>query len=136
MNKLIMAVLAILYTVTWCSIEANALAQKRFDERSQLCRIFNGQIGWDSEPWGMGGEKFREVCKSCHTRGNDVGAPFLHAESFMPRHWNRIFSKQRVKCAKDGSWDSLNQDELLSLNDFLFRFGDWTYDPNDADSCG
>lgn len=109
----------------------------RFDERTQMCRfISQGSLDWASEPWGEGGQKFREVCKRCHTRDNNVGATFLHAESYTSRGWNSIFYKRRVQCARDGSWDELSAEQLQHVNDYLYRNGDWTYDPNDADSCG
>ncbi len=110
---------------------------KRYDARTKMCRLIaDGRLDWESEPWGLGGIKFREVCKSCHTRNNDKGAPFLHAESYTSEAWNKIFSKRRVRCARDGSWDRLSEEELQLVNDYLYRNGDWTYDPNDADSCG
>ena len=64
---------------------------KRFDEKTQMCRLIaEGRLDWESEPWGKGGKKFQEVCKSCHHRENDKGAPFLHAESKMSEGWNRV----------------------------------------------
>ncbi len=110
---------------------------KRLDERTQMCRILNeGKLDWESEPWGRGGQKFQEVCKSCHSRNNDKGAPFLHAESKMSNGWNRVFAKRRAQCAKDGSWGVLSEEDLQFVNDYLFRNAAWTYDPYDADSCG
>lgn len=110
---------------------------KRLDERTQMCRFLDqGQLDWESEPWGRGGQKFREVCKSCHFQGNDKGASFLHAQSKMSQGWNRVFAKRRVQCAKDGSWDGLTEDDIQFINDFLYRNAAWTSDPNNADSCG
>ncbi len=110
---------------------------KRYDKRSGMCRLLvDGRLDWESEPWGTGGVKFREVCKSCHHRNNTKGAKFLHAESYTSDAWNSIFAKRRKKCARDGSWDVLSPEELQLVNDYLYRNGDWTYDPNSADSCG
>jgi len=110
---------------------------KRFDKRTGMCRFLAAPpLDWQSEPWGTGGIKFREVCKSCHYKNNDKGARFLHAESYTSRAWNRIFAKRRKQCARDGSWDRLSEEELQLVNDYLYRNGDWTYDPNSADSCG
>jgi hypothetical protein len=110
---------------------------KRFDKRTGMCRFLAAPpLDWQSESWGTGGVKFREVCKSCHYKNNDKGATFLHAESYTPKAWNRIFAKRRKKCARDGSWDRLSEEELQLVNDYLYRNGDWTYDPNSADSCG
>jgi hypothetical protein len=110
---------------------------KRLDERTQMCRfIAEGQLDWDSEPWGRGGQKFREVCQGCHFKGNDRGIPFLHAQSKMSKGWNRVFAKRRVSCARDGSWNSLTEEDIQLVNDYLYRNAAWTYDPYDADSCG
>ncbi len=49
--------------------------------------------------------------------------------------WNTIFSKRNKKCALNGSWDVLSEDELQLVNDYLYRNGNWSYDPNSADSC-
>ncbi len=138
MKKMGVMVVTLLLLVAWCGIDqAEARPRKRFDPRTRMCRLLDrGRLDWNSEPWGLGGQKFREVCKSCHTRNNDKGAPFLWAESYTSKAWNSIFAKRRKKCARDGSWDVLSEEELQMVNDYLYRNGDWTYDPNDADSCG
>ncbi len=131
------AILTTLLLLAWAVLPAMARPGKRYDQRTKMCRILNkGQLDWDSEPWGRGGKRFREVCKSCHSKNNDQGAPFLWAESYTAEAWNRIFAKRRKKCARNGSWDKLSEEDLLLINDYLYRNGDWTYDPNDADSCG
>lgn len=128
--------------VSFCSLVSavhfvEARPGERYDERTKMCRfIGEGKLGWESEYWGTGGIKFREVCKSCHSRNNDKGAPFIHAESYTSDAWNSIFAKRRKKCARNGAWDILSEDELQMVNDYLYRNGNWTYDPNDADSCG
>jgi NAD-dependent dihydropyrimidine dehydrogenase PreA subunit len=110
---------------------------KRYDERTKMCRVIgDGVLDWESEPWGKGGIKFREVCKSCHTQKNDKGASFVHAETYTAEGWNKFFVKRNKKCAQDGSWDALSADEIQLVNDYLYRNGNWTYDPNDVDSCG
>ena len=125
------------FALSW-AVRAEARPGKRYDARTKMCRILNqGKLDWESEAWGTGGKKFRAVCKSCHFRGNDQGAAFLHVESFTSRAWNRIFAKRRVACAKDGTWSRLlSEEEIQLVNDFLYRNGDWSYDPNSADSCG
>ncbi len=96
----------------------------RLDSTTNSCRDFSqGDLEWGSRAWGDGGQAFQSNCKSCHFRGNDEGAPFLWAESKSSRGWNRVFAEKKVPCAKDGSWDSLSKDQLLKLNDYLFRFG-------------
>ena len=117
---------------------AEARPGKRLDERTKMCRVIadGGALDWNSEPWGTGGKQFRAVCKSCHTRDNDKGATFLHAESYTSDAWNAIFAKRKTVCAKNGSWAVLSEDDIQMVNDYLFRNANWTYDPNDADSCG
>lgn len=137
MKKVIIALVAGLLSMGLVVTVLQARPIKRFDKRTQMCRfIADGQLGWDSEPWGAGGRKFREVCKSCHHRNNNKGAHFLYAESFVSSAWNRIFAERRVKCARDGSWNVLSEEDLAKVNDYLYRNADWTYNPNSADSCG
>lgn len=126
------------FVLIGCSVQfADARPTKRYDERTKMCRVISdGTLDWDSEPWGAGGIKFREVCKSCHSQNSDKGAPFVHAETYTSKAWNAFFTKRRAKCARDGSWNALNEDEVQLVNDYLFRNANWTYDPNDADSCG
>ncbi|MCF8055040.1 MAG: hypothetical protein K9K37_00180 [Desulfocapsa sp.] len=130
-------VLSIFCLLFYSVYTASARPSKRYDERTKMCRVIAaGTLDWESEPWGIGGIKFREVCKSCHALNNDQGAPFVHAESYTSNAWNVIFSKRNEVCALNGSWDVLSEDELQMVNDYLFRNGNWTYDPNNADSCG
>jgi len=137
MRKITVVLVGCLVACTWTIHSADARPGKRFDEGTQMCRIIaDGQLDWESDHWGTGAVKFKEVCKSCHTRGNDKGAPFLYMESYGSEGWNRVFAKRRVPCKLDGSWDVLNQEELLLVNDYLYRNANDTYDPNDADSCG
>lgn len=134
--------LVVVATVVFCILGylvqvSEARPTKRYDERTKMCRLIaDGRLDWESEPWGTGGIKFREVCKSCHSKNNKKGTPFIHAESYTSEGWNSIFAKRRKKCARDGAWDILTAEELQLVNDYLYRNGDWTYDPNDADSCG
>ncbi len=126
-----------LLTLAWSIQTLHARPAKRYDKPTQMCRLLDrGELDWQSEGWGIGGIKFREVCKSCHTRDNDKGAPFLYMESFSSEGWNQVFAKRRKKCARDGSWDVLTEEELLLVNDYLYRNANDTYDPNNADSCG
>ena len=76
------ASLAMLATVVW------ARPAKRLDPGTQTCRVFTpGTIE-------EGRQLFKSVCKTCHSRGNAVGAPFMHSESKISRAWNRIFEKR------------------------------------------
>jgi hypothetical protein len=137
MNKLIAVSIAALLTTAWTAPSVQARPSKRYDKRTEMCRMLTkGKLDWESDKWGLGAQKFREVCKSCHTRDNDKGAPFLYTESFSSEGWNQVFAKQRKKCARDGSWDVLSKEELLLVNDYLYRNANDTYDPNNAESCG
>ncbi len=137
MKKLLIVPLFLCASLLLITTVLQARPGKRYDPGTKMCRIINdGKLDWESEAWGTGGKKFRQVCKSCHTKQNNKGAPFLYTESHMPKGWNQIIFKRRVKCARDGSWDVLSKEELQMVNDYLYRNGDWTYDPNDADTCG
>ncbi len=137
MRKIVLLLLSALFAFIWTTGILQARPTKRYDKPTEMCRfIAEGELDWESEPWGLGGQKFRDVCKSCHTRDNDKDAPFLHAESMSSEGWNNVFAKRRKKCARDGSWDILTVEELAMINDYLYRNADNTYDPNDADSCG
>lgn len=112
---------------------AGVVPGSRFDEGSQMCRELNFfNSSWVSE----GAALFKKTCKACHYRGNDKGARFLYSESFTPRAWNRIFAEKSPKCAQDGSWSGLDPEQLRKVNDYLYRNGYGTYDPNSAESCG
>lgn len=103
--------------------EAMARPTHRFDYTTQTCRSFaDGQLEWDSRPWGEGGKVFREVCKQCHFRGNTVGAKFLYEESKTSKGWNNLFAKKHVRCAKNGAWKKMTTTQELKLNDYLYRF--------------
>ena len=105
---------------------------KRYDAGTKTCRVFGFDSGW----WGEGNKVFKSHCKSCHSRNNDKGATFLHSEAKSPRGWNRVFYTKYPKCYKEGRWADLTEDQLLKLNDFLYRNGSNTYDPNNAEDCG
>ena len=110
-----------------------ATPKKRFDEETQTCRILDFyNSGWVSE----GSKIFAESCKNCHYRDNDKGAKFLYSESKTMKGWNRVFNAKYPQCAKDGYWTGLTPEDLLKLNDYLFRNAANTYDPNDAEDCG
>jgi len=114
-------------------VPAQASPGKRFDERTQSCRFLNTyNSGWSSE----GARIFKASCKSCHFRGNDRSAPFLHSESKGMKGWNRVFAERYPKCAKNGAWARLSEDDLLKLNDYLFYNAANTYDANSAADCG
>lgn len=114
------------------ALEADARPTKRFDATTQTCRnLADGQLEWHSRPWGDGGKVFRKVCKTCHARSNDKGAPFLWTESKSSKGWNRVFARKYPECAKDGSWDAVSLDQQLKLNDYLYRFANDSQDRDD-----
>ncbi len=136
MSKTTVILLASLVAITWATNAVQARPGKRYDEGTNMCRVIDqGRLDWESDHWGTGASKFNQVCKSCHTKDNDKGAPFLYMESYGSEGWNRVFAKRRVKCKEDGSWDVLSKEDLLLVNDYLYRNANDTYDPNDADTC-
>lgn len=73
--------------------------------------------------WLLEGRKlYTSGCKSCHYRGNDVGATCFNAESKTQQEWDHVFEKRYSECAKNGSWDSLTAKQLQDINDFLYRY--------------
>ena len=109
---------------------AYARPAKRLDPATQTCRIFT------QASIAEGGQLFRSLCKSCHSRDNTVDAPFLHSESKTSRAWNRVFATRYPGCAKDGSWASLSDEQLRRVNDYLFMNSANSYDPNSGIDCG
>ncbi len=137
MKRIVLFLFAVLLLTSWTSTNSEARPQKRFDKGAQMCRDFTTMpLEWETETWGAGAKKFRAVCKSCHTRDNIKNIPFVYEESHTSKGWNRFFEKKLAKCARDGSWDQLSAEDIRLVNDYLYRNGDWTYDPNDADTCG
>lgn len=96
----------------------------RTDKATKTCRLLSGggDFEWDSLPWGEGGKTFKSSCKSCHTRDNTKNAPFLWAESKSRNGWDRVFETRYPKCAKDGSWDNINEEKLSKVHDYLWRW--------------
>ncbi len=125
--------LAALLLIPALSNQATAAPKTRYDATTQTCRVLDdGPLEWESRPWGEGGKLFKDVCKSCHTRNNDTGAPFLWVESKNSTGWNRIFETRSPKCAKQGAWDGITLEQQLKLNDYLYRWAANSQDPNDG----
>lgn len=102
----------------------------RFDPITQKSRALTFPRTW------AGYKVFTESCKSCHFTGNDKGASFLHTESKNIRGWKRVFLTKYPKCAEEGRWAKLSQEDLLVLHDYLHVKARDTYDPYDAKTCG
>ncbi len=127
-NKRIIVVLLCL--LSCCAISLSPAAAndlKRYDPISKSCRT----LGFDSFWGGKGRRLFDQKCKVCHTRSNSENAPFLHAESKPPRGWNRVFFTKYPQCAKTGAW-KITADQALLINDFLYRYGANSFNPNIA----
>lgn len=111
----------------------NIVPKYRLDQGSQLCRDLTfSNSSWASE----GSALFQKNCKSCHYRDNGKGIRALHSESFTTKGWSRVFFEKYPKCAQDGSWSTLDKEQLLKVNDYLFRNAYGTWDPNSDESCG
>lgn len=107
------------------ALQANARPEFRFDDNTQTCRdLKDGQLEWDSRGYGEGGQIFKELCKSCHSRGNATGAPFLWSESKTSQAWNRVFTQRYPQCAQNSSWDRVTAEQLRKVNDYLYRFSE------------
>lgn len=125
--------LAALLLVPALSNQADAAPKTRYDAATQTCRVLDaGPLEWESRPWGEGGKLFKDACKGCHARNNDKGAPFLWVESKSSAAWNRVFETRSPKCAKQGAWDKITQEQQLKLNDYLYRWAANSQDPNDS----
>jgi len=112
---------------------AQASPGKRFDQRTQACRI----LTFYNSGWASDGRKiFQASCQSCHVQGNEHGAPFLYSESKSMTAWNRVFTERYPKCARTGAWAKLTDDELEKVNDYLYHNAANTYDANTAADCG
>ena len=113
MKKLIILigtlVLALVSTLSF------AAPKLRLDEGTKTCRIFTQASIWE------GYTVYKNSCKSCHTRNNDKDAPFIHTESKTMNGWNRVFFKKYPLCATDGTWDTITQEQLLRVNDYLYQ---------------
>jgi hypothetical protein len=112
---------------------AGIVPKSRFDQGAQMCR----DLTFSSSSWASeGAEIFRNSCKECHSRDSGKGAPFLHSESRTTRAWSRVFFEKYPKCAQDGAWAKLSSEQLMKVNDYLYRNAYGTYDPNSDESCG
>lgn len=132
MRQLVICILCI-SALALTSISASARPKKRYDEKTKSCRVLNvGPLNWESLPWGQGGKGFKQVCKSCHNRDNEKNAPYLWEESKSSKGWNRIFATMRVKCARDGSWSTLSDEQLQMVNDYLYRWSNTSLSRDDS----
>jgi hypothetical protein len=131
-RQLFLSILMVSVLFTAFSLPAEAKDLKRYDKGTDSCRILGGDSMW----YGKGRHLWADRCKSCHTRKNDKGAPYLNAESIPPRGWNRVFYQRYPLCAKNGAWDGITLEDQLAINDFLWRYGANTYDPYDETKCG
>lgn len=87
--------------------------------QAERCRRF---IGQEALWWRDGRKLYKNNCKSCHHRGNEVGASFFYEESKTQQGWDRVFIKRNSECAKNGSWASLTPKQLQDINDYLYRY--------------
>ena len=123
---------ALVLCATAMPLSAMARPGSRYDESTKSCRIISAApLDWDSQEYGAGGKVFKSLCKSCHVKNNNKNAPFLWVESKTSAGWNRVFAEKYPKCAQDGSWATLTPDQLLKLNDYLYRFSSDSLDASD-----
>ena len=128
MKKYAVTIFGIIAWLGFLNITVEARPEKRLDPVTQTCRVFTFEGNWS------GYKTFQNSCKSCHSRGNDKGAPFLFTESKTSEGWNRVFAKRYPVCARNGSWQGLEKSDILFLNDYLYANGLGSYDANT--DCG
>jgi hypothetical protein len=105
------------------SMQAYSKPLTRYDAASQTCRVLSdGPLDWDSRAYGEGGKTFKAKCQSCHNSHNNKDARFLWSESKGQNGWNRVFATRYPKCAQDGSWNAIDEEQLRKVNDFLWRW--------------
>ena len=126
-KRIVAALLCLLFCCAFSLSDVTANDLKRYDPINKSCRI----LGHDSFWYGKGRRLFDQKCKVCHTRNNSENATFLYSESKSPKAWNRVFFKKYPKCAKKGLW-KVSNNEVLLINDYLYRYGADTHDPNVA----
>ncbi len=132
MRQPLILLVAVLAVCSW-ALRAEANPTTRYDATTDSCRVLDhGPLEWASRPYGEGGKEFRKVCQGCHYKGNDKGAPFLWTESKSSKAWDRVFAERYPKCAKNGSWDVLDQEQILEVNDYLYRWARGTSDPGNG----
>ena len=106
------------------SLQAHANPVTRYDAASNTTRVLSeGPLYWERNAWGEGGKTIKTKCPSCHN-GNDKSAPFLWTESKNQDAWNRVFATRYPKCAQDGSWKGISDEQLRMVNDYLWRWAD------------
>jgi len=123
MTEMIGSLLGVLLLLLSASVRAE-VPDRRFDPVHQTCRIFQ------FEQMREGARFFKGVCQRCHNAAFDNGIRpmlVLIPRSFSPERWTRIFTEKYSLCAQNGSWKELSADDLLKLNDYLYRggYGTW-----------
>ncbi len=126
-KRIIIALLCLLLCYSFSLSCAAAKELTRYDPITKSCRI----LGFDSFWGGKGRRLFDQKCRACHSKSNSANAPFLHAESKSPKGWTRVFFTKYPKCAQTGAW-KVTVNETLLMNDYLYRNGADTYNPNIA----
>lgn len=122
-----------IFTLAVTAFSVLATPAKRFDAGTQTCRVLSeGTLEWETRAWGEGGKTFKQFCKNCHSRDNKHGGSFIWEESKTSKGWNNFFTRKNAQCAKDGEWDKLTQDQLLLVNDYLYRWSSTSLDRFDS----
>ncbi|MBU0663355.1 MAG: hypothetical protein KJ990_02305 [Proteobacteria bacterium] len=120
--KQISTILMFLVILTHSMQAYAAKPVSRYDAATQTCRVLSdGPLEWDSRSWGEGGKTFKATCQGCHNSKDKI-APFLWSESKSQEAWNRVFASRYPKCAQDGSWNAISEEQLRKVNDFLWRW--------------
>jgi hypothetical protein len=116
------SVILIFFAILIYSMPAYSEPVTRYDASSKTCRVLSEMpLYWESYVFGEGGQIFKTNCQSCHS-GNNKNIPFLWSESKNQDAWNRVFATRYPKCAQDGSWKGISDEQLRRVNDYLWRF--------------
>ncbi|MEJ2032717.1 MAG: hypothetical protein P8Y63_06715 [Deltaproteobacteria bacterium] len=125
-----MLLLAVLLLAAISAVQARPF--KRYDPRTDTVR----KLTFANLRQGM--KLYRDFCKKCHSRQTRE-SEFLYPESLTMTAWNKIFAERRVTCAERGVWHQLSEEQLRTINDYLYHeaYDAWNpHNPWDWDSWG
>ena len=78
-----------------------------------------------------GKELAKEKCKYCHVTGADGGT--MTPLSKTQRQWERFYIKDQHNKKAPGTWDQINQNELIDIMQFMY---DHAADSPQPATCG
>ncbi len=124
MKKGIVVLLGV-FLISLFAAETFAAPDRRYDKVNDTCREFKFKYMRE------GARIFKDVCQSCHNEEYDNGLRPMTVfvpRTYSPGQWTNFLTGAKIpKCSKDGSWAGISDDDLLKLNDYLYRggYGTW-----------